>query len=67
MRRDLPGLSGLSSWPLRLFRPVERPQTAALAAEWQRLGASRRDIHLAFRSFKAAAEPFRQESDTHGD
>jgi sulfhydrogenase subunit delta len=49
------------------FGPMERPQTAPLAAEWQRLGASRRDIHRAFRSFNAAAEPFRQESDAHGD
>ena len=49
------------------FGPMERPNTAALAREWQRLGASPRDIHRAFRTFNAAAEPFRKESDAHGD
>ena len=49
------------------FGPMERPNTKALAAEWQRLGATQRDIHRAFRTFNAAAEPFRQESDAHGD
>ncbi|MDR3539162.1 MAG: oxidoreductase [Acetobacteraceae bacterium] len=49
------------------YGPMEQPNTAALAAEWQRLGASRRDIHRVFRTFAAAAEPFRQESDAHGE
>lgn len=49
------------------FGPMERPNTKALAAEWQRLGATPRDIHRAFRTFNAAAESFRQESDAHGD
>jgi coenzyme F420-reducing hydrogenase gamma subunit len=49
------------------FGPMERPNTAALASEWQRLGASQRDIHRVFRTFNAAAEPFRKESEAHGD
>jgi coenzyme F420-reducing hydrogenase gamma subunit len=49
------------------FGPMERPNTKALAAEWLRLGATPRDIHRVFRTFNAAAEPFRQESDAHGD
>jgi sulfhydrogenase subunit delta len=48
------------------FGPMEGPNTAALAAEWKRLGASSRDIHRAFRTFNAASEPFRKESDAHG-
>jgi sulfhydrogenase subunit delta len=47
------------------FGPVESPNTAALAAEWQRLGATEGEIHRVFRTFNAAAEPFRQESDAH--
>jgi sulfhydrogenase subunit delta len=49
------------------FGPMESPNTAALAAEWQRLGATEPDIHRVFRTFNAAAEPFRQESDAHGE
>ncbi len=49
------------------FGPMERPNTAALAAEWQRLGATPRDIRRVFRTFNATAEPFRKESDAHGD
>jgi sulfhydrogenase subunit delta len=49
------------------FGPTERPNTAALAAEWQRLGATRRDIQRAFRTFNAAAPAFRKESEAHGD
>jgi coenzyme F420-reducing hydrogenase gamma subunit len=49
------------------FGPRERPNTAALAAEWQKLGATSRDLHRVFRTFNATAEPFRQESDAHGD
>jgi len=49
------------------FGPMERPNTAALAAEWTRLGATPRDIRRVFRTFNAAAEPFRKESDAHGD
>jgi coenzyme F420-reducing hydrogenase gamma subunit len=49
------------------FGPMERPNTAALAAEWRRLGAAPRDIRRAFRTFNAGAEPFRKESEAHGE
>jgi coenzyme F420-reducing hydrogenase gamma subunit len=49
------------------FGPRERPNTAALAVEWLKLGATPRDLHRVFRTFNASAEPFRQESDAHGD
>jgi hypothetical protein len=46
---------------------METPNTAALAREWQLLGASGRDIRRAFHTFNAWAEPFRKEGDAHGD
>ncbi|MFO1025593.1 MAG: oxidoreductase [Acetobacteraceae bacterium] len=49
------------------YGPMEAPNTASLAREWQALGATPRTIHHAFRSFNAAAEPFRTESEAHGD
>ncbi|MFX1670747.1 oxidoreductase [Paraburkholderia sp. A2WS-5] len=49
------------------YGPMETPNTAALAREWQALGASPGEIHRAFRTFNAAAEPFRKESEIHGD
>jgi sulfhydrogenase subunit delta len=49
------------------YGPMESPNTAALAGEWQRLGAAPRDIQRAFRTFNAAAEPFRKESEAHGE
>jgi sulfhydrogenase subunit delta len=49
------------------FGPMEAPNTKALAAEWKRLGATDRDIHRVFRTFNAATEPFRKESDAHGE
>jgi coenzyme F420-reducing hydrogenase gamma subunit len=49
------------------FGPMERPNTAALAGEWQRLGAGAREIRHVFRTFNAAAEPFRKESEAHGE
>jgi len=48
------------------FGPMETPNTAALAKEWQALGAAPKDIARAFRTFNAAAEPFRKESEAHG-
>ena len=48
------------------FGPAEPTNTAALAAQWQVLGATRRDVHRAFRTFNAAAEPFCREADAHG-
>jgi sulfhydrogenase subunit delta len=49
------------------FGPMEGANTAALAAEWQRLGATSRDVKRVFSTFNAAAEPFRKESQSHGD
>jgi coenzyme F420-reducing hydrogenase gamma subunit len=49
------------------YGPMETPNTAALARQWQQLGASPRDLHRVFRTFNAAAEPFRRESDAHDD
>ncbi len=48
------------------FGPAETANTGALAAQWQSLGASHRDVYRAFRTFNAAAEPFRREADQHG-
>ncbi|CAJ0780212.1 NADH-quinone oxidoreductase subunit B family protein [Ralstonia chuxiongensis] len=49
------------------YGPMETPNTAALAREWAALGATQREIRRAFRTFYAAVEPFRQESEAHGD
>jgi sulfhydrogenase subunit delta len=49
------------------YGPMETPNTGSLAREWHTLGADARDIHRAFRTFNAAAEPFRKESEAHGD
>ncbi|MGE4046694.1 MAG: oxidoreductase [Acetobacteraceae bacterium] len=49
------------------YGPMETPNTASLAREWQALGATSRDIHRAFRTFNAAAEPFLKESQAHDD
>src|SRR5258708_5012792 len=39
------------------FGPRERPNTAALAAEWLKLGATSPDLHRGFRTSNAIAEP----------
>jgi sulfhydrogenase subunit delta len=49
------------------YGPMETPNTAALAREWQALGATPRDIRRAFQTFNAAAPAFRKESEAHGD
>jgi coenzyme F420-reducing hydrogenase gamma subunit len=49
------------------FGPMEAPNTVALAREWKRLGATPVQLHRVFRTFNAAAEPFRKEAETHGD
>lgn len=49
------------------YGPAETANTAALARQWTALGADRGRIHRAFRSFNAAAEPFRREGDAHAD
>jgi sulfhydrogenase subunit delta len=47
------------------FGPKETPNTASLAAWWQRLGVKEQDLVRAFRGFNAYAEPFRKESELH--
>lgn len=49
------------------FGPMETPNTAALAGQLQQLGMSEDDIIRMFRSFNAYAEPFRKESEAHGN
>jgi coenzyme F420-reducing hydrogenase gamma subunit len=49
------------------YGPMETPNTAALAREWQALGAGSRDIQRVFRTFNAAADAFLKESEAHGD
>lgn len=49
------------------YGPAETANTEALARQWAALGADRGQIHRAFRSFTAAAEPFRREGDAHAD
>jgi len=48
------------------FGPMETPNTAALARQWGDLGASKRDLTDAFRSYNAAAVPFEKEAGSHG-
>ena len=48
------------------FGPAESPNTAAIAREFSALGMERRDIARVFRTFNAAAEAFRKESEAHG-
>lgn len=47
------------------FGPMEAPNTAALAQQWTALGATDTHILRVFRSFNAAADAFRQESEAH--
>jgi coenzyme F420-reducing hydrogenase gamma subunit len=47
------------------FGPAETANTAALAAGWQRHGVEGSDLVRAFRTYNAAAEPFRRESEQH--
>jgi coenzyme F420-reducing hydrogenase gamma subunit len=49
------------------YGPMETPNTASLAREWQLLGASSREITRAYRSFNAAAAAFSKESLAHDD
>lgn len=49
------------------YGPMDQPNTAALAQEWRKLGATPVDVQRVFRTFNAAAEPFRKESEAHGD
>jgi sulfhydrogenase subunit delta len=47
------------------YGPMETPNTAALTAEWQHLGATPGELVRVFRTFNAAAEAFRKESEAH--
>jgi coenzyme F420-reducing hydrogenase gamma subunit len=47
------------------FGPKETPNTAAVAHIWKELGASDDDVLRVFRTFNAAAEAFRKESESH--
>ncbi len=49
------------------FGPMETPNMPALTARWGRLGAGAGTIRRALRTFNVAAEPFRKESESHGD
>ena len=49
------------------FGPSESPNTAAVAREFSSLGMAERDIARVFRTFNAAAEAFRKESEAHGE
>ena len=47
------------------YGPMETPNTASLATAWQRLGARDDAVVRVFRTFNAAAAPFRRESEAH--
>ena len=47
------------------FGPKETPNTESLAAWFQMLGTTDRDLLRSFRTYHAAAEPFREQSETH--
>ena len=47
------------------FGPKETPNTESLAAWFQMLGTKDRDLLRSFRTYHAAAEPFREQSETH--
>jgi sulfhydrogenase subunit delta len=47
------------------FGPQETPNTPALSAHWQTLGASRQDLVRVYRTFNANAPAFREEGEAH--
>jgi coenzyme F420-reducing hydrogenase gamma subunit len=47
------------------YGPMETTNTGALAAAWQALGTSNAAVLRVFRTFNAAAPPFRRESEAH--
>ncbi|MGE0821921.1 MAG: oxidoreductase [Candidatus Binatia bacterium] len=49
------------------YGPKETPNTDALAREWQQLGVTHPQLLRVFRTFNAAADAFRQESEKHGN
>jgi sulfhydrogenase subunit delta len=48
------------------FGPMETPNVVALSRELANLGMSEGQIRRVYRTFNAAAEPFREEADRHG-
>lgn len=49
------------------FGPQDTPNTASLAGRLRALGMSEPEVLRVFRTFNAAAEPFRQESERHDE
>ncbi|MGD8894433.1 MAG: oxidoreductase [Acidobacteriota bacterium] len=47
------------------FGPMESPNTASLGARWEAMGAARLDLVRAFRTYNAAAVPFRAASEAY--
>jgi coenzyme F420-reducing hydrogenase gamma subunit len=47
------------------FGPQDTPNTASIAHRLSRLGMSEPEVVRIFRTFNAAAEPFRRESERH--
>jgi sulfhydrogenase subunit delta len=47
------------------FGPMESPNTASLGARWEAMGAARPDLVRAFRTYNAAAVPFRAASEAY--
>jgi coenzyme F420-reducing hydrogenase gamma subunit len=47
------------------FGPMETPNTASLSRQWLALGASEADLLRVLRTYNAASEPFRRESERH--
>jgi coenzyme F420-reducing hydrogenase gamma subunit len=47
------------------FGPMETPNVPALARQWLALGATETDLLRVLRTYNAAAEPFRTESENH--
>jgi sulfhydrogenase subunit delta len=48
------------------FGPMETPNAPALSRELARLGMSEPELKRVYRTFNAAAEPFREEAERHG-
>jgi sulfhydrogenase subunit delta len=48
------------------FGPMETPNAPALSRELAKLGMSEPDLKRVYRTFNAAAEPFREEAERHG-
>ncbi len=48
------------------FGPMETPNTAALAAQFKRLGKTDAEVQRLFRTYNANSESFRKEGERHG-